>query len=296
MRYFLILFLADSISFYIPLDLIDGHTSRVLIKGPLSLISVHVGWLLIGQMDVKGRALAGFAGDADEAAMVFDGPFADGKAQAGSLAQDLSGEEGFEDYVQFVFRDAGPGIGYIQIQKGSVFVKRFSGGNGQGAAFRHGVDCIGHEIAQGANYLGPVEQQLRVGIQGFFQVNGILPEFISIHVQDFVNNDIDVMMFQFKLSIFGEGQYIHQDAFQPAHFRNNNIKVFFFSIVISVLLAHPPGEASDQGKGISDFVGHIGRKSAQGGELFNLNKFCLEFLLFMLGLVALDNACHGVSY
>src|SRR5690606_23435754 len=64
-----------------------------------------------GQVDEETGAGAGFGLDADASAVRGDDAVDDGKSEPGAFADGLGGEEGFEDVVDDVGRNAGAVVG-----------------------------------------------------------------------------------------------------------------------------------------------------------------------------------------
>ncbi len=102
------------------LDQQDGAVRRSIRSAALGvaappLAATSAGDLLAGsdmarQEDAEGRALADARIDEDEAAGLLDDAVDHGEAEPGALADLLGGEEGLEDLVDDLRRDAGAGV------------------------------------------------------------------------------------------------------------------------------------------------------------------------------------------
>src|SRR5690242_14149479 len=109
------------------------------------MIDRQTAFLANGKSETDGGAVAGNTGDADFAAVTANVGLADAEAQAGAFPA-FGGEEGFEDVRENVGGNALAGVGNGDFD--ALIELHFFGGDGNGAAFGHGLSGVEQKVHQ----------------------------------------------------------------------------------------------------------------------------------------------------
>src|SRR6266568_203830 len=243
------------------------------------------------EVDFKGRPVARFAIDVDEAVMLLDDPIDDGQPQAGSLPHLLGGEKRLKDPLAHGFVHTLSGVGkrnhgiaawFTETMRLDIIRIHFyrAGLKSEQASIRHGITGIGRQVHQDLFDLPAV------GIDGQFFQAYQYPE-IDIRSDDVLQEFFDLFDDQVQIDrlriddlFSAEGEQTAGQIDGPVGSRKHLDQIFSLGVVPGHVHLYQGAETDDGCKDIIEIMSHAPCQLAYGLHLLGLEELAFQCLAF----------------